>query len=325
MQELTLTTKEYGFLGPLEREQVSIDGVRLQIDHYDPMSRTVKDPAVQGGEISFSEYIIGRAAGNRDFVGIPVFPYRALRYRCFFTLKDSGIQLLSDLEGKRLGINAWPTTSSTWNRAVLRENGIRLENSDWYVGPLDDLRVGPAPAKLPPYVKPTEPGWTVEQLLLEGKIDAIVCPRPPASFYQPDSPMVRIVPNYREVEREHFFRTRLYPPDHMFVLRRDVFQADPGVVVKLFDAFEQSKALWQTYIRTVPYSNMTPWALADIEEVIKVMGADWMPNGVARNLEMIQILCDECLAQGLIDSPLPAESVFDEFEQAAVRKRNAIP
>src|SRR5690606_12136112 len=159
------------------------------------------------------------------------------------------------------------------------------ENSEWLVGPLDDIRVGPGPTKLPAYVKPTEPGWTVEQLLLDGQIDAIVCPRPPASFYQPDSPMVRIIPNYREVEQEHFFRTRSYPPDHMFVLRRDVFQDDPTLVAKLFDAFEKSKVLWQTYIRTVPYSNITPWALADIEEAIEMMGADWMPNGVASNLE----------------------------------------
>ncbi len=45
-----------------------------------------------------------------------------------------------------------------------------------------------------------------------------------------------------------------------------------------------------------------------------MLGADWQANGVEPNLPMIETMCREELAQGLIAQPLDSRVVFAEFE-----------
>jgi 4,5-dihydroxyphthalate decarboxylase len=312
------------WLTSLELGQVSVDGVNIHLDHFDPMNRTINDSSVHGGEFSFGDYVIRMARGDREFVGIPIFPYRAFRHRCFFTLTKSDIQTLPDLEGKRIGTNAWATTSSTWNRALLREHNVRIDKSRWWVGSLDNPELVPQSSTFPSYVQPIDMGLTIEKMLISGELDALMCPRPPASFYRKDSPIIRVIADYRNKEREHFKRTGLYPADHIIVLRREIFNRQPELIYKIFRAFEKAKNLWLEQIRTLPYSNMTPWMLADIEEVTQVIDNDWQPFGISQNLRMIKTLCDESMSQGLIDNPLSAEAVFEEFEQVMNREVNFV-
>ena len=68
---------------------------------------------------------------------------------------------------------------------------------------------------------------------------------------------------------------------------------------------EESRIQWQENRR---------W-LADIEDASELFGYDWQPHGIEPNRKMIQTLCDEELAQGLILAPLEATTVFAEFEQ----------
>jgi 4,5-dihydroxyphthalate decarboxylase len=315
-ERVVLTLKEYPFLAPLERGDISLDGIDLVIDHHDPMNRALNDPSVHGGELSFGVYLIGVAQGDKRFVGLPVFPYRAFRHRCFLTLEGSGILDIDGLAGKRVGTNAWPTTSSTWNRAILRAYDVDITKIKWSVGPMDDPALGTPKGSLPSYANPVSPGRTIEQMLLEGEVDALMCPRPPQSFYQSNSPIVRIVADYRTAEREHFKRTHLFPPDHVFAVRREVLDRIPRIGEQLYLAFEQSKNLWLEHLRTLPYSNITPWALADIEEIVNEIGSDWQPFGTDSNRAMIQALIDESVAQGLIQKPIGVDEVFADFNQS---------
>jgi hypothetical protein len=45
-----------------------------------------------------------------------------------------------------------------------------------------------------------------------------------------------------------------------------------------------------------------------------LLGTDWQPSGVTPNKAAIAALCDEELAQGLVDRPLDPETVFAEFD-----------
>src|SRR5512143_1039561 len=53
-----------------------------------------------------------------------------------------------------------------------------------------------------------------------------------------------------------------------------------------------------------------------IHWTVGLIGRDRHANGVEPNHKMIQALCDEELAQGLIEQPIDAANVFAEFEQA---------
>jgi 4,5-dihydroxyphthalate decarboxylase len=153
-------------------------------------------------------------------------------------------------------------------------------------------------------------------MLLAGDLDALMCPEPPSGFYDPHSPVVRLIPDYRQAEREYFRRTGVYPPQHVIVMKRDAFDRDPGVATRLYAALEESKATWQRGRRELA---SMPWALTELEEIRGVLGEDWHPNGVEPNRRAIQTFLDEQLAQGLIPEPLPIDALFADFERAAGR------
>jgi 4,5-dihydroxyphthalate decarboxylase len=247
-----------------------------------------------------------------------MFPTRAFRHRCFFVLRDSGLGEFKDLEGKRLGTNGWPDTGNTWSRAALREQGVRLDRIDWWVGPIDDPAYdssGHRPKlNLPPNVQFTAPGATLRDMLLAGELDALMCPVPPKGFYDADSPFVRLIPDYPTAEKEYARRVGFFPAHHIIAIRREVFERHPWVARSLYRALNESRLQWQEARRGL--AETSPWLRADLEETTQLLGYDWQPYGVEPNLKMIQALCDEELAQGLIEQPLVASEVFAEFEQA---------
>ena len=134
--QLTLVIKDYDHVAPLAAGDVVAEDLDLTLDRdtAGALDRTLADPSIQAGELSFARHIARLAEGDHTFVGIPIFPTRLFRHRSFFVRRDSGMSGLQDLVGKRVGTNEWPATGNTWSRAVLRESGIRIDSIKWSVG-----------------------------------------------------------------------------------------------------------------------------------------------------------------------------------------------
>ncbi|HUG13891.1 MAG TPA: ABC transporter substrate-binding protein, partial [Thermomicrobiales bacterium] len=271
-----------------------------------------------GGEMSFSKYLIGLSAGDRGFVGLPLFVMRAFRHRCFFVRRDSGVSSFADLAGKRIGTNGWPDTGNTWSRAALRAAGAGIDSITWWVGPIDETveqAFGHAPAtSVPEGVNVVPRGRTLAGMLVDGDLDAMMVPWPPSVFYEPDSPIARLFPDYRAVEAAYFRSTGIYPGHHILGLRREVVDAHPWVARRLYDAFEESRLLSQA--KRLMLTDVTPWSLADLEETVATFGRDWQPNGVEANRAMVEAFCEEQFAQRLVARKVDADTVFAEFERA---------
>jgi 4,5-dihydroxyphthalate decarboxylase len=312
--QFQLVTQDYDHLAPLASGDVVPDGfeLRLERDTEGAIGVARADPPPVLGEYSLSKHLIRLSKGNRSIVGLPAFVNRSFRHRCLFVLRDSELETLSDLEGRRVGTDDWPATGNTWTRAALRERGVRIEAIRWSVGSVDGTPVSPQSA-LPAYVTPIEPGQTALQMLLDGEIDALMYTHPPALFYQPASPMRRLLRDFRQTEQEYYTRTGVYPIHHLIGMRRDVFEQVPWVAKNLFDVLERSKNLWFAARRRL--NDTTPWLMSDIEQTTALMGTDWHSYGVAANTAAIQTLCDELYAQGLIAQPFDGADAFTEFEQ----------
>jgi 4,5-dihydroxyphthalate decarboxylase len=244
-------------------------------------------------------------------VGIPFFPTRGFRHRCFFVHRARPLRSLTELEGKRVGTNSWPDTGNTWTRAVLRDQGVRIDRINWFVGPLDEKYPKRPQSGLPPFVREVA-GRFLRDMLLDGELDALMCPFPPQGFYVPDSPIVRLIPDYRAAERAYYARKRIYPVHHVVALRRDLFEGAPQTAVAIYQALDRARLLWQQ--RRLFMAELTPWILADIEDTMALLGADWQPSGVTANKTAIAALCEEELAQGLIERPIDPATVFAEFD-----------
>ena len=314
---VTIATRNYDYLAPLACGDVGVEGVDLTLirDNGTALERVSADAAVHGGEFSFSRYIGRVAAGDRRWVGIPFFVLRAFRQRSFFVRRDSGLHQFADLAGKRVGANEWGASGSTWARAVLRDAGLRVEDIAWWVGSVDGVLPDKPTEALPPRVRRVPAGRTLQDMLVDGELDAVMCPQPPRRFHEPNGPIVRLARDFREAEQAYFRRTGIFPPQHLIVIRREAHNAAPWVARRLYAALEESKRAWQRDRRRL--TDAFPWTLAEIEETAVLMGEDWLPNGLEANRTAIQAFVDEQVAQGLIDTRVSADALFADFSAAA--------
>jgi 4,5-dihydroxyphthalate decarboxylase len=123
---------------------------------------------------------------------------------------------------------------------------------------------------------------------------------------------VRVLSDYRAAELDYYRRTKIYPIHHIIGIRRGVFERDPQVAVAIYKTFEAARLYWQR--QRFFMAELTPWVLTDMEETAALMGQDWQPGGVRANAHITRALCEEELAQRLIDKPLNSETVFAEFD-----------
>jgi 4,5-dihydroxyphthalate decarboxylase len=313
--------RDYDFISPLICGDLAVEGIDLTVDRVpiDVDDLTKVEQGTQAVELSFGRYLIDIAQNNFDFVGIPVFVCRSFRHRCFFVRKGCEIQNFKDLEGKRVGTDFWPATGNTWSRAALSEQGVTLDKIQWWEGPIDTPSQGPIGPSyeispfFPNQALKTLPERTLQSMLIEGELDALMCPMPPQSFYDDNSQIVRLFSDFRSEEQAYYRRTGVNPGHHMIGLRRSVFEQDPSIAKRLYTALNQSMATWMK--RRLYLAETSAWVLADIEESMAVLGRDWQPNGIKTNQKMIKTLCDEEYNQGIITAPLDSASVFADFEK----------
>ena len=198
---LTLTMKDHDHVTPLILGDVVAEGLDLTIerDTEFALHRSVTDPAIQGGELSFSRYLIQLSQGQRGLVAIPIFPERAFRHRCFFVLPGSGCGHWPTWAGKRVGTNEWPATGNTWSRAALRDQGVQIDGVEWLVGAIDQSESnsggGRPPGAIPAFARFAPPGPYAERAAAPGWAGCPDVPVATGRFYEPDSQIVRLLPD----------------------------------------------------------------------------------------------------------------------------------
>jgi len=311
---VTIATRDYDYVAALALGDVAAEGIDLVlVRSFDALDWFRDDPAVHGGEVSFSQYVHRIAAGDRSLIGLPVFIMREFRQRCFFVRGDSGLTEAAQLSGRRVATDAWAASGNTWSRALLRERGVALDSIRWLVGPVDPGdRSRPADV-LPAGVEPAPKGRALSELLLDGEIDAIMCPWPPRAFHEPGSRIIRLYRDYRSAEREYYRRTGIYPAHHIVALRKELIAEHRWIVASVFNAFVQARARSEQSHRVLHESS--PWLLADLEEQDALMGKGFRPYGYRENRAMVAAFCDEQAAQGLIGRPLDPNELFSDFER----------
>ncbi|MGD0433408.1 MAG: ABC transporter substrate-binding protein [Acetobacteraceae bacterium] len=316
---MTFACGLYDRLVPLYTKEVQPAGIDLNFIALDS-PRAIFDRMGGGqefdaSEFSSSEFIARYATGQTPFVALPFFPSRTFRHSMIAVNRRSGIKTPKDLEGKRVGTELYTQTAAIFIRGMLQhDHDVDLSKIHWVQGALNHVGTHgnpSAPPLLRPVdIEPADPTRSLSDMLDKGEIDATVATNVPAAMRSnPD--IVRLFPNYREVERDYYRRTGIFPIMHLVAMRRDVHEKYPFAATSLYAALKQSRHRALALLRnTGALRTMLPWMTADLDEIDEVFGGDPWPDGIEPNRKTLEALVTYMHEQHMIPRRIPIEDLF---------------
>lgn len=301
--------------GAVEPEGIDLNFLAIQAPR-EIFDRMVRRREFDVSELSASEFISQTANGDCPFVALPVFPSKMFRHGYICVNAKAGIRTPKDLEGKRVGLPMYTQTAAVFLRGILQhEYGVDLKKLHWVTGAVEKAGSHGNPAP-PPLLKPVEIevnkqlDKSLGDLLAEGEIDAIIGSRLPENLgTHPD--VVRLFPNYRAVEREHFERTRIHPIMHLVAIRKEIYEANPWIGTSLYKAFDEAKDHANRQMRFSGAQHlMLPWLFPDLDEIDEIFDGDPWPYGVEANRPTLEALVQYLADQDFIADTMPIEDLF---------------
>jgi 4,5-dihydroxyphthalate decarboxylase len=317
--QLSFACALYDRMLALYTGEVKPDGIDLNFIAID-QPRPIFDRMSGGEEFDVAEYssseFIQRFANKQcPFVAIPVFPSIAFRLGFIAVNRKSDIKNPRDLEGKRVGVPLYTMTAAIFINGMLKnEFGVDLSKIHWVQSAMNTPGSHGSPTVLPLLkkisIENNGTGQTLGQLLAEGAIDATLGTSLPDEIRtNPD--IVRLFPNYVELEKDLYKRKKIYPIMHLIAIKKSVYERYPFVATSLYDAFVRSKkiALEKLFnLRAVRY--MTPFLMREIDDIWEVFNGDPWPYGVEPNRQTLEALITYQEDLGLIAAPVKVDDLF---------------
>jgi 4,5-dihydroxyphthalate decarboxylase len=237
----------------------------------------VRDGEYDAGELAIGTYLQAKHYG-KPLVLLPAVVMGRFQHHTIVVNTERSIREPKDLEGRRVGIRTYSQTTGIWVRGILQhEYGVDLARITW-VCP-DDSHL--AEYRDPPNVV-RQPGKKVEQMLLDGDIDAAIG----AAVTDP-----RIRPLIAEPQAAAEAWSRKHgavPINHLFVVRRALSEARPDVVREIYRLLAESKASASS------------------------SGIDFHPFGVETNRKALELMIQYSVEQQIIPKPCTVDDLFDD-------------
>lgn len=318
--ELTLACGDYEIHRALKEGAVKPDGIELTVltdmDSSTRHWRFLRNREFDVAECSCSSYIIARDQGL-PFQALPVFPHRRFRHGFVFINTSKGIEKPADLIGRKIGVKSFQVTAIHWMRGILEsEYGVPHKSIQWFAEIDEDVEFTP-----PPDLKLTRlpPDKSVEAMLVEGEIDAVLHSDLIEPLVRKDRRVARLFRDHKAEEQAYFRKTGIFPIMHVVGIRRDIVEKYPWVPINLYRAFEQSKAIAMKRMEN-PRIAPLAWYREAWEEQQEILGPDPWENGLTdRNRNTLETLVRYSYEQGLTKRHLTLDELFIEVSQG--RKR----
>ncbi len=324
--KLTFATSEYDHFNDLTNGRVEPQGIDLNVNLYEVEEiffRMALHRDFDMSEMSFAKFV-GQVSGDRpDIIGLPVFPSRVFRLSNIYVSKKSGIRKPEDLRGKKVGTPEWAQTASVYTRGWLTDHvGIKLSEIDWRQAGVDQPgRVEKVKLKLPKGVKVTPmPDKSLSEMLASGELDAAFSAHAPHSFLQGHPNVVRMFPDYREVEADYYRKTRVFPIMHVIAIKKAILEENPWAAANLMTAFEKARANSIARVLEITASRMPiPWLTYEGEEKMKLLGKDYFPYGIEDNRVTLEAFLKWTYEQGIAQKRLAPEDLFPKVVHGKFR------
>jgi len=219
----------------LKDGSIKSDLVTLDFVEYSPTNKGFK-PMVREGAFDVSEmaivtYLMAKSF-NKPMVLLPNVVLARFQHAYALYNARSGTLTPTDLNGKRVGIRSFTTTTGAWLRGILANDyGVDLNSIDWVT--FEDAHV----AEYVDTMKRAPAGKQIIQMLLNGELDAVLGEKVELAGLKP------LFPDLGKEEKSWFARHGVLPINHMVVVSRELANTHPEAVREVFRLLKESAAL----------------------------------------------------------------------------------
>ncbi len=314
---LTVAVGDYEHVRDVTDGTVRVQGADLTVLRMPPEEafyRFINHQEFDVSELSFAKAIAFASQDDPRFVLLPVFPSRVFRHSAIYVRAGSGLEQPEQLAGKRIGVPEWAQTAAVYSRGMLmHEHGVELQSVQWFQAGVNDAgRKEKARLKLPQGVVCTPvPDASLSQMLLDGRVDAVLSARAPDAFAQHPDKVTRLFADSRTAERTYFAKTGIFPIMHVLAMRRAVYERNRWLARNLLTAFEQAKNHSLARALDVTASHFVlPWVADLARDAQGMLGEDFWPYGLDANRVTLEAFCQYAVEQGVAHKPMRPQDLF---------------
>ena len=323
---LTIATTDYDHFRDFRLGLVRAEGIEtnwLTLGHHEIFSRFTFNREWDVSELSFAKFVAQVTRENSDIVGLPVYASRLFRFSSFYVNRKAGIKAAEDLRRKRIGVPEWAHTAAVYMRGwLMHKGGVALSEIDWVqAGTNEAGRLEKIELSLPKGVRLTSmPEKTLSDMIASGELDCVIIARPPNSFREKHSDVVRLFPNYEALEQQYYQETRVYPIMHVIAIRKAILESHPWVARNLYNAFEESKRRSLERILDPAVSRYpVPWLTNYAARMQQTFGGDVFPYGIEANRPTLELFLSYTHEQGIAHRLVKPEDIFPAGIMAPVK------
>jgi len=205
-------------------------------------------------EMSFSSLMMARSKGDDRWVGLPIFTTRKFFHAEILVRKDSGIEQPADLKGRCVGVPEYQQTAALWTRGVLEhEFGVAPKDMQfWMERGSSHSHRGAIGFTAPPEVTIHQipPEKNIGSMMLSGELDATIHYIVNANLVDRSTAELW---NHRDIKPlfpdpvaegiRYYRKTGIFPINHGMVIRKEIADKHPWVVLNLYKAFERANEI----------------------------------------------------------------------------------
>jgi 4,5-dihydroxyphthalate decarboxylase len=259
--------------------------VALDFTEFSPTNRgfkpMVREQAFDVSELAIVTYLMAKSF-NKPMVLLPSVVVARFQHAFAVYRAELGDLKPRDLEGKRVGIRSFTTTTGAWLRGILANDyGVDLNSIDWVT--FEDAHV----TEFRDTTKRAPPGTQIIEMLLEGKLDAVLGEKVERPGLKP------LFPNVAAEEKSWFAKHGVVPINHMVVVSQKLSSEHPDAVREVFRLLQESAARGR----------------AENPAAVPSYSADEM----RRSLELI---IQYTAQQGLIPRAFAVDELFDDLTRS---------
>jgi 4,5-dihydroxyphthalate decarboxylase len=216
--------------GSIKSDRVSLDFADYSPTHkgFKPM---VREQAFDVSEMAIVTYLMAKSFGKPMVLLPDVVVARFQHGHALYNAK-LGTLKPADLNGKRVGIRSFTTTTGAWLRGILANDyGVDLNSINWVT--FEDAHV----AEFRDTTVRAPQGKEIIQMLLDGELDAVLGEKVDRPGLKP------LFPDAAAEEKVWFAKHGVLPINHMVVVSETLSKTHPDAVREVFRMLQQSAAL----------------------------------------------------------------------------------